>query len=127
MQIVCPACAAAYEVPTTLLRPGQAVRCARCAGEWVPPSIPTDDPSETDPAPAPASNPALGIIQPSRRPPVAPSAPPSHRIAPRIGWAASVVILLLLGWGAYAERATIMQIWPPSIRLYAVLGLTGGN
>jgi hypothetical protein len=44
-------------------------------------------------------------------------------MALRIAWAASVVIVLLLGWGAYAERTMIMQIWPPSIRLYAALGL----
>jgi hypothetical protein len=31
--------------------------------------------------------------------------------------------VLLLGWGAYAERSAIMRAWPPSIRLYAALGL----
>jgi hypothetical protein len=45
----------------------------------------------------------------------------------RVAWVTSVVILLVLGWGAYAERTTIMQIWPPSIRLYAALGLTDGH
>jgi hypothetical protein len=45
----------------------------------------------------------------------------------RVAWAASVVIVLLLGWGAVAERTMIMQIWPPSIRLFAALGLTAGN
>lgn len=57
MKIVCPACAAAYEVPMTLLKPGKAVRCARCAGEWVPPPPAPEKPMEATPEEIPAAAP----------------------------------------------------------------------
>jgi predicted Zn finger-like uncharacterized protein len=132
MQIVCPACAAAYEVPMTLLKPGKAVRCARCAGEWVPsPAAASDVSMDALPQAAFAAAPASEFVpegaRPSRRPPIARPLPPRRNMALRVAWAASVVAVLLLGWGAYAERTMIMQAWPPSIRLYAALGLAAGN
>ena len=131
MQIVCPACAAAYEVPMTLLKPGKAVRCARCAGEWVPSLAASDAPMDAQ-APAasvaaPASEFVPEVNRSSRRPPTPRPFPARPNMALRIAWAASVVVVLLLGWGAYAERAVIMQTWPPSIRLYAALGLAEGH
>ena len=131
MQIVCPTCAAAYEVPMTLLKPGKAVRCARCAGEWVPSLAASDAPMEAQAQAASVAAPASEFVpevnRPSRRPPTPRPFPARPNMALRIAWAASVVVVLLLGWGAYAERTTIMQIWPPSIRLYAAFGLTGGH
>ena len=127
MQIVCPACAAAYEVPMTLLKPGKAVRCARCAGEWVPSpavsDVSTDTLAQAASATAPASEFVPEVNRSPRRPPTPRPLPARRNMALRIAWAASVVIVLLLGWGAYAERTMIMQTWPPSIRLYAALGL----
>ena len=49
MRIVCPACAAAYEVPEARLRPGLVVRCARCGADW---AQPTPEP-EPEPVPTP--------------------------------------------------------------------------
>jgi predicted Zn finger-like uncharacterized protein len=131
MQIVCPTCAAAYEVPMTLLKPGKAVRCARCAGEWVP-SLPASDApmdaqAQAASVAAPASEFVPEVNRSSRRPPTPRPFPARPNMALRIAWAASVVVVLLLGWGAYAERAVIMQTWPPSIRLYAALGLAEGH
>jgi predicted Zn finger-like uncharacterized protein len=131
MQIVCPACAAAYEVPMTLLKPGKAVRCARCAGEWVPspatPDVSMDAPAQAASASVPAPEFVPEAARPSRRPPTPGPLPTRPNRALRIAWAASVVVVLLLGWVAYAERTMIMQTWPPSIRLYAALGLTAGH
>ncbi len=119
----------------TLLKPGQAVRCARCAREWVPsPAVPEGamgaEP-QTVPAAATAAAPvpevAPEVMRPLRRPPMARPLPPRPNVALRGAWVVSVVAVLLLGWGAYAERTMIMQIWPPSIRLYAALGLTAGH
>jgi predicted Zn finger-like uncharacterized protein len=134
MQIVCPACTAAYEVPPTRLKPGQAVRCARCAREWVPspdaPEAPMDAPVEAKPAAAAAP------LPPPPEPEVIPPAPRPRMLRPStsranvvllLAWAASIVAVLLLAWGAYAERSAIMRAWPPSIRLYAALGLTGDH
>jgi len=128
MQIICPTCAATYEVPMTLLKPGKAVRCARCAGEWVPSSAASDvlmDAQAQAASAAPEFVPEVN--RPSRRPPPPRPLPARPNMALRVAWAASVVVVLLLGWGAYAERTMIMQAWPPSIRLYAALGLATGH
>jgi predicted Zn finger-like uncharacterized protein len=138
MQIVCPACTAAYEVPPTLLKPGQVVRCARCAREWVPspaaPEAPMEAPAEAKPAaalpklpPPPEPPRETDPIRPAPRPPMARSPTSRANVVPRLAWAASVVAVLLLGWGAYAGRSAIMHAWPPSIRLYAALGLAAGR
>jgi predicted Zn finger-like uncharacterized protein len=120
MQIVCPACTAAYEVPLTMLKPGQAVRCARCAHEWVPSltALPAE-PVAVPVAPRVDTEPMRDEISlPLDWSPVA-----SHGTVLRLAWAGSVLALLLLGWAAYAERTPIMQAWPPSVRVYAALGL----
>lgn len=44
-------------------------------------------------------------------------------IALSLGWAASIVVILLLVWAGYSFRSGVMQAWPPSQRFYAVLGL----
>ncbi len=125
MHIVCPACAAAYEVPLSLLKPGQAVRCARCAHEWVPspamPVPPAEVPATAEPAATPPAE--AETVRPA--PP--PAEPPAARriTALRLAWVGSIVALVLLGSLAYVERGSIMQAWPPSIRLYAALGLAG--
>lgn len=36
MRIVCPSCAAAYEVPVERLGPGRAVQCSACKAGWTP-------------------------------------------------------------------------------------------
>lgn len=42
------------------------------------------------------------------------------------GWVASLVLLVALGWGSVRWRNDVMHAWPPSERLYAVLGLASG-
>ncbi len=114
----------------TLLKPGQTVRCARCAHEWVPspagPEVVTVAAALTTPAATAASDWDSEGIPPAPWPPArAPAMRPN--VVLRIAWAASIVAVLVLGWGAYAWRAAIMEAWPASIRLYAALGLTGDH
>jgi predicted Zn finger-like uncharacterized protein len=125
MRITCPSCHAAYEVALTLIKPGRAVRCARCAHEWVPPlSLP-------DPSPTPTGEPLPRLARESQLAPAAPEpeeigrlqARHRSRFGVRLAWLASLIALALLVWGAYAERTTIMQLWPPSARVYGALGL----
>jgi len=142
MRIVCPACQAAYEVPVTLLAPGQAVRCARCAREWVPepasglaapspayePPPPQVSPSAAAPEPVASAVPAAEAdILPARprtaRRPV-PVPPPPRNTAVRFAWAATVLLIAVLLWGGYTQREAIMQAWPPSVRVYDALGLS---
>jgi hypothetical protein len=53
-----------------------------------------------------------------------PVTPPPISAGLRAAWAASVVVLLLFGWGIIAWRADLMHAWPPSTRLYDAIGLT---
>ncbi|MGH7154743.1 MAG: zinc-ribbon domain-containing protein [Acetobacteraceae bacterium] len=73
--------------------------------------LPYRDP---EPAPIPAMQ---RLAQPV-------SAPP-RRSGALVGWVISLVVIVLLCWGAFAWRAEIMQAWPPSTRAYAALGLAG--
>jgi predicted Zn finger-like uncharacterized protein len=129
MRIVCPICSAAYEVRDDLLVPGRTVRCTRCSEQWV--AIETARPAPPDAVDEPSAPP------PPRAPPAA--APPrftamdrlASQPAPlphtghglRIAWAASLVVLLLAGWGVVAWRADLIRVWPPSSRLYDAFGL----
>jgi len=111
------------------------VRCARCTFEWVP-----------EASAGPAAEPAAAhlrtearVERPPRlltvRPPAAASAerePPGvpyrrARAGPASGSMAaltiSVIALAALVWGLYTWRGDVMQLWPPSQRLFAALGL----
>ena len=154
MRIVCPTCAAAYEVPEGMLGAGRPVRCARCGGEWAPatttsatvglgdrsaiehvgdlpgPGAPTATvfdraPQATEAAAAfphaAAPSPFSELHAAAATPGAASSFDETTTV--RAAWAASVVLLLALAWGAYAWRGEIMHAWPPSERLYAALGL----
>jgi predicted Zn finger-like uncharacterized protein len=133
MRIVCPSCSAAYEVRDDLLVPGRAVRCVRCGEQWAavpvappsppsPPEAPADDPPPlTPPPPSAAAVPPLTAME---RLASHPASLPRPSVALRVAWAASLVVLLLLGWGVIAWRTDLMRIWPPSARLYDALGFT---
>jgi len=63
MKIVCPSCAATYEVPESAVASKRAVRCARCGADWIPGvdrPHPTPAPAvtATPPAPEPEAEPA---------------------------------------------------------------------
>lgn len=145
MRIVCPSCAAAYEVPDARVIPGQPVRCARCGTNWTPLA-------ETKPTPTPFG-PLLspidaGSLQAAKPIAVQP-APAETRMfsssgpyaqtferpglsltsgpAVLAGWVVSVAIVIGLCWAAIAWRGDVMRAWPPSERLYSVLGLPAGR
>ncbi len=86
MRIVCPSCAARYEVPETRLVPGKPVKCAKCGASWAPlaaapppaPPLPPPPPS-FPPTLLPATPGFAGITaepdQPSLPPVIQPEAP----------------------------------------------------
>jgi predicted Zn finger-like uncharacterized protein len=148
MRIVCPNCSAAYDVPDSRISPSRVVRCAKCVHEWTP--LPVLAPAQAAAeapvrtagpasAPAPGSAPAPD----SDSTPAAPAAElrvPPRALPPRDyvedeepdqnrrsgawgGWLVTLIVLAALCWAAYGWRDQIMQAWPPSIRLYAALGL----
>ena len=134
MRIVCPACAAAYDLADGHVTGGQAVRCARCSREWVPVTA-----GEPDVVSVPEAGPPLDRLIAADPMPPLPPAPiatvlktlaPSviHRanaFAPMAAWGLSVVVLIALGWAAVTWRTDVKQAWPPSTRLYAAIGLPG--
>jgi predicted Zn finger-like uncharacterized protein len=137
MRIECPGCEAAYEVPERQIRPGRSVQCARCALQWQPAG---DPPGEAGPpaartngvqlrqsaAPAPvpdaAAMPAPGPASPGPWPRPGHAEPGPGDTGWRMGWAASLLVLAGLLVSAAHWRTPIMQHWPPSIRLYTMLG-----
>ncbi len=141
MRIVCPSCQAAYEVPESLAAGGKAVRCARCGTEWTPhPAAPPPPRAvvEEPPAPPPPEEtplhiePRLAGYRPRSVDTVDDDRPPPRddeiELAPRgrgawIGWLISLLVLAALLWAAFAFRGQVIGAWPPSARLYAVLGL----
>ena len=46
-----------------------------------------------------------------------------HNGAAWLGWLVSLALIALLVWAGYAYRGAVMHAWPPSQRLYALLGL----
>jgi len=138
MRVTCPACAADYEVPDRLLAGApRMLRCARCGADFVPPR---PEPAAPPPAPevavAPppvAAAPEPAPPQPEAAPPVRPVRPVPQPLAPRDeapsralagAWAASIAAVVLGVLALLLFRATVMEAWPPSARLFAALGLS---
>jgi predicted Zn finger-like uncharacterized protein len=132
MRIVCPVCTATYEVRDALLAPGRMVRCARCGEEWaaVPAAAPPPPPfAVAEPEEPPFPDVELDPLAPPPGPTAMdrlashPAALPRGNTRLRAAWAASVVALVLLGWGFVTWRGDLMRAWPPSMRLYDAIGL----
>ncbi len=145
MRIVCPSCAAAYEVPDARVIPGQSVRCARCGTSWTPvagpqpateaaPSrLPTAGPvplpqsTPTPPRPTPSDAQIFSAPNPFAGTPERPGARFAGGPAVLAGWVVSVAAVVGLGWATVTYRYDIMHVWPPSERLYSTLGLMAGR
>ena len=129
MRVICPSCSAAYEVPDALLSAGRTVRCARCGEEWVA-GAPAEEPEPPPPERA-VPEPPDQYADPERFAPHLSAQAEMRRTAStrhgnfglQAAWAASIAVLLVLGWSAYAWRSEVMQTWPASTWLYAALGL----
>ena len=144
MRIVCPSCAAAYEIADGLLVKPKTVRCSRCAEEWeqapIPPAEGEAPATEADRAAAP---PAEGAPELGGDPVHAPLPPSPMATQPAeplketdrlprparqagaaglaLAWIASLLLLALLAFVAYRFRAEIQLAWPPSTRLFRLL------
>ena len=143
MRTVCPSCQAAYDVPESVLAARRTLRCARCATEFTaladgPAAVSVLAPPRAVEELSPAAPPAAKAFQPAAPEPVGRrpgdavylATPPASsralaQMPPAImaGWAASVIVLIAMGWAFVAWRASIMQTWPPSTHLYALLRL----
>jgi predicted Zn finger-like uncharacterized protein len=147
MHLSCPGCNTEYDVPEAVLAKGvKNFRCGVCGRQWpaeIGPSAPAED--HVDAAlPAAESEPAK---EPVVTEPLAPAGGTEHKeileqlvIAARSNaaqektaaqsqsskkaWLFSLLFLLIAAGYLLLGRATVMQAWPPSIRLYQALGLS---
>lgn len=141
MQIVCPSCNARYLAPDAQIGPnGRRVRCARCSHVWrvVLPEAeaPTADAlestaaapeSEPAPEPPPASPPpGNGGIKvdplPRNRLP-APADAHKRKSFGGVWWALLAMVVGALAAAFYFGRATVLEVWPASTKLYEAVGL----
>jgi predicted Zn finger-like uncharacterized protein len=125
MQIGCPNCQAVYEVPPGALASAARVQCARCDHVWTPADV-VEEPPRPAPPPRPtAMSDADFAGNAAPREPLA--APPAERTRPPVAalaaWAASVLLLVGLGWAGLHWHEQVMQAWPASGRLFAALGV----
>jgi predicted Zn finger-like uncharacterized protein len=136
MRIDCPSCHVVYQVPAEVAR-GRKVRCARCREEFVADPLGVDEPAaEPDNAVKQIPLIPLGASwppdpgPPRRRasdfPPTADGSTSAGRSPSRIrtpmALALSVLVLVGLGYVAYLFRDEAMTVWPPSQRLFQILG-----
>jgi len=148
MIVTCPACATRYVVdPAALGSQGRMVRCARCSDSWFQ-APPPPDPA-APPAPAPTLPPEPVVTPPpaadgSPAVPTEPmpsfignrdrfdrsklpalrKPPPPRMTSVQLGWAALAGFVLLFLGGLILFHAAIAAAWPPSERLYNLIGLS---
>jgi predicted Zn finger-like uncharacterized protein len=133
MRIACPSCSAAYDVADSLLPAGRIVQCARCNEAWI--AVPVEAPPVNEPETEESTAEPTAELQPgpeTQKPRLtavdrlAQRAPPPRSpggTARRATWAACIVVVLGLLWGAYTWRADVMTHWPQSVQLYSLFGL----
>jgi predicted Zn finger-like uncharacterized protein len=132
MRIQCPDCDALFEVPEAKLRPGRPVRCARCHATWIPvPSYSEPEQRYERPRARVEMEPEPPAMEswPAYEPLVKPM-PERHeaegsRLTVALAWLLSLAVLGAAVGAAYIERTEVMRLWPPSQRVYELVGLRG--
>ena len=138
MRIVCPGCAAAYEVPDRLLAADRPVRCVRCGHGWVPELIAAMSPpagsASLPSVPAPELSPfvqaseTFAPMEPPRPAGLAAAGRPAPRrnVPLRLAWAASVLLLVGMGAAGWVYRAELGEAWPPARRMLSLVSAASG-
>ena len=133
MQIECPACAARYDVPDEVVRPGRPMRCARCGETWTPRPTPPE-PAQEVPSLVigaasgladdvwPAAEAGAGSEEGDARLPLAAALSRRGEPALIVAWVASGVVLLAGAWAIWHFHLRLERAWPPSERLFRLFG-----
>lgn len=145
-RIACPSCGARYDVAAGVIGAGgKNVRCARCGTVWLarpesadgetllpqwpePPPPKVRDVADDEPLPPP---PRRREAPPAPPPVVAPAEDKQDTPPPRarrgtgatVAWVVTLVLLAGAGYGAVRYPHAVIDAWPASARLYAILGL----
>ncbi|MBS0276222.1 MAG: zinc-ribbon domain-containing protein [Proteobacteria bacterium] len=149
MILVCPSCAARYDVDGSKFPPeGRKVRCQKCGHVWhqapeadqaeIEEAIfhPQPEPAAPEPEPEPRVEARAPVIEedadreedfgtPDVDEPAA--TPPARRTARRAGivagWIALAAAVLVIGFAAANYRTQIATVWPKSASLFSGLGM----
>lgn len=123
MLITCPTCATRYTVSAASVGPeGRKVRCAKCGHTWQQYRVPERSGPET----RMMDDEATELRMPTRETrSMGGEARGKGRGGRRlpVGWIAFGVVLAGIVAGGLLARAAIVDAWPPSARLYALVGL----
>lgn len=132
MLVLCPSCAAQYDIPQSQMIRPRLLRCARCNTEWrVPPAV--VQAAEAVPDPLPVSLPTLPpTIDPAALPMQPLVAAPTASSGPRRGaalwivlWLLSLVVIVAGLYAVWHWRGAIGHRWPPSLHVLRMLPGTG--
>jgi len=120
MIVTCNSCSKRYLVdPRALGALGRRVRCASCGHTWFE-AAPEQSSAPIELPPLPEAMPIIRTS--SQRRVQLPAVPPARSRGRFIGWAAVTIMIAVAAWGLVAARASVMSLWPPSSRLYAMIG-----
>jgi predicted Zn finger-like uncharacterized protein len=140
-RIACPSCGARYDLAAGVIGPaGKSVRCARCGQVWlarVEGEAPAERPPQWPEPPPPRVREVDEEEAPRRRPPLPvteDTVPPPDRRAPgprarrggagaAIAWVLTLLLVGAAAYGAVAYPQAVIEAWPASARLYAMLGI----
>lgn len=119
MLITCPTCATRYTVSAASVGPeGRKVRCAKCGHTWQQYRVPDRATAET----MGIDDEATELRMPTRETRAAGGGRAGKRRLP-VGWIAFGVVAAGLAVGGVLARDAIVGAWPPSARLYDLVGL----
>lgn len=123
MLITCPTCATRYTVSAASVGPeGRKVRCAKCGHTWQQYRVPERSAAET----RAFDDEATELRTPTRETRTAGgtmgAAGTGRRRLP-VGWIAFGAVVVALTAGGVLAREAIVDAWPPSARLYELVGL----
>lgn len=124
MRIECPNCAAAYDVPESMLSPGRQVRCARCGQGWAPVAAPPPEPAPRRSGTAPVQPvSALSVGLPPLRPEPLKRAGPEPRGGHGALWAwlLSLLVVAAVLAALWIWRDQVAAAWPPAARLFQAI------
>jgi predicted Zn finger-like uncharacterized protein len=109
----------AEAAPAADAAPREGAPGAAAPAEPAPPAPTPPDPAPPEPAPpAPMAPPAAAA------PPRLPGRlPPGHSAGLRLAWVLSLLVVIGALAAAAVWRGPIMRAWPPSMRVYAALGM----
>ncbi len=120
MFLSCPDCHTKFKIdPAVLGEAGRKVRCAKCAYTWH--QMPEVEEVEEEPIEAIPEPEELDIIRPASRPT---PEPPTSGGGVLVGWLALTIVVLALGAGGVYLRQSVVEAWPPALRLYQTVGLS---